>query len=146
MEAVAPSVTAGAAASRCWWLRAALAWVLIAALETAQGIARTLWLVPLVGDLRARQLAVVVALAIIFGVAWLTARWLRAPGVRRKLAVGAVWMALMVAFDVAVGRAFGLPWERILADFDPRQGGFLGLAMLPIVVAPWLAARLRRVP
>ena len=149
MEAVAPSATAGAArepASRCWWLRAVLAWVLIAVLETMQGIARTLWLAPLLGDLRARQAAVVVAQAIIFGVASLAARWLRAPGPRRKLAVGAIWTTLMVAFDVAVGRAFGLPWERILADFDPRQGGFLGLAMLPILVAPWLAARWRGVP
>jgi hypothetical protein len=146
VEPNGPPVSGAAAASRHWWLRAVLAWALIAALETMQGIARTLWLVPLLGDQRARQLALVVALAISFGVAWLTARWLRAPGARRKLAVGAIWMALMVAFDVAVGRAFGLPWERILADFDPRQGGLLGLAMAPIVVAPWLAARWRRVP
>jgi hypothetical protein len=129
-----------------WWLRAVLAWVLIAMLETMQGIARTLWLAPAVGDLRARQLAIVVALAIIFGVAWLTARWLHAPGARRKLAVGAIWTVLMASFDVALGRFFGFGWERILADFDPRQGGFLGLAMLPVVIAPWLAARWRGVP
>jgi Kef-type K+ transport system membrane component KefB len=132
--------------TRYWWLRAVLAWLLIALLETLQGIARTLWLAPVVGDLRARQLAIVVALAIIFGVAWLTARWLRAPGATRKLAVGAIWLTLMVSFDVALGRYFGFGWERILADFDPRQGGYLAIAMLPIVIAPWLAARWRGVP
>ena len=131
------------AASRFWWLRAVLVFPLIALLETLQGIARTIWLVPAVGDLRARQLAVVVALAIVFGVALATARWLGATGTRRRIAVGAIWLALMVAYDVALGRAFGLDWQRIAADFDPRAGGLLGLAMLPIIVAPWLAARCR---
>lgn len=134
------------AASRLWWLRAMLAFVPIAVLETLQGIARTIWLVPVVGDLRARQLAVVVALAIIFAVALATARWLRATGTRRRLAVGAIWLTLMAGYDVALGRAVGLDWPRIAADFDPRAGGFLGLAMLPILVAPWLAARFRGVP
>jgi len=142
---VAP-IAAAPSARRDWALRAMLAFVLIAALETLQGIARTLWLVPVVGDLRARQLAIVVALAIIFGVALLTARWLGAPGGRRRLAVGAIWLVLMVGFDVAVGRAVGFSWERIAADFDPRAGGLLALAMLPIVGAPWLAARWRGLP
>jgi hypothetical protein len=130
-----------------WWLRAVLAWLLIALLETLQGIARTLWLAPVVGDLRARQLAIVFALAIIFAVAWLTARWLRAPGTERKLAVGAIWLALMAGFDVALGRwVFGFSWERVLQDFNPAAGGLLAFAMLPILFAPWLAARWRRVP
>ena len=137
---------AEAPASRGWWLRAILAFVLIAALETMQGIARSLWLAPAVGDLRARQLAIVAALAVIFGVALLTARWLRATGTRRKLAVGAIWLVLMVSFDLTLGRALGFTWQRVLADFNPLAGGFLGLAMLPILVAPWLAARWRGVP
>jgi len=141
----APSAAAPPA-RRGWVRRAILAFVLIATLESLQGIARTLWLAPVVGDLRARQLAVGAALAIVFGVALLTARWLRAPGPRRKLAVGAIWLALMVSFDLALGRAFGFGWERLWSDFDPRAGGFLGLAMLPILVAPWLAARWRGVP
>ena len=133
-------------ARRDWVGRAVLAFALIAALETLQGIARTVWLLPAVGDLRARQLAIIVALAIVFGVALLTARWLGAPGTRRRLAVGALWLALMVGFDVAVGRALGFSWARIAADFDPRAGGLLGLAMLPIFAAPWLAARWRGLP
>ena len=133
-------------AIRGWWLRAILAFVLIAALETMQGIARSLWLAPAVGDLRARQLAIVAALAVIFGVALLTARWLRATGTRRKLAVGAIWLVLMVSFDLTLGRVLGFTWQRVLADFNPLAGGFLGLAMLPILVAPWLAARWRGVP
>lgn len=137
----------GTSAAGRWGLRAVLAWMLIAVLETLQGIARTLWLVPIVGDLRARQLALLVALAIIFAVAWLTARWLRAPGPRRKLAVGAIWLTLMVGFDVGLGRwVFGYSWERVLQDFDPAAGGYLALAMLPILFAPWLAARWRGVP
>ena len=126
--------------------RGFLAWLLIALLETLHGIARTLWLVPLLGDEPARRMAVLGGVAIVFAVAWLTIRWIDARGSARKLAVGAQWMVLMVGFDVLLGRSLGFSWERILSDFDPLQGGVLGLGMATMVIAPWLAGRWRRLP
>jgi len=41
------------------WLRGLLVWLLIAAAETVHGILRVLLLQPYLGDLRARQLALV---------------------------------------------------------------------------------------
>jgi hypothetical protein len=127
-----------------WLARGFVAWLLIAVLETLHGIARTLWLTPLLGDALARQLAIVSAMAIVFIVALLTIRWIDARGARRKLIVGLQWLLLMVGFDVLLGRSLGYSWERILGDFNPLAGGFLGLGMATMVIAPWLAGRVRK--
>ncbi len=128
-----------------WLVRGFLAWLLIAVLETLHGIARTLWLMPLLGDRPARQLAIVGGIAIVFAAALATIRWIDARGAGRKLAVGLQWLVLMTGFDVLLGRSLGFSWERILADFNPLAGGFLGLGMATMVVAPLLAGRLRNV-
>jgi hypothetical protein len=129
-----------------WLARGFLAWLLIAALETLHGIARTLWLVPLLGDQLARQLAILSAIVIVFVVALLTIRWIDARGGGRKLIVGLQWLVLMVGFDVLLGRSLGYSWERILGDFNPLAGGFLGLGMATMLIAPWLAGLLRKLP
>ncbi len=128
-----------------WLARGFLAWLLIAVLETLHGIARTLWLAPMLGDAPARRLAILGGIAIVFAVAWLTIRWIDARGDRRKLAVGVQWLVLMASFDILLGRSFGFSWDRILADFNPLAGGLLGLGMATMFVAPWLAGRLRGV-
>jgi len=127
------------------WLRGLLVWLLIAVAETVHGILRVLFLQPHLGDLPARQLALVTGMLIIIVIATLTIRWIGAVGVHRQLALGAMWLALMAVFDVSLGRfVFGYSWPRIAEDFDPAAGGYLGIAMLVLLVAPWLAARLRR--
>ncbi len=129
-----------------WARRAAAAWVLIALAETLHGIARSLWLMPLMGDLRARQWAIVSGLLIIVVIALATVRWIGARRLRTQLKVGLMWALLMLGFDVFMGHwIIGFPWPRIAQDFNPQQGGFLGLGMLAMIGAPWLAARLRRV-
>lgn len=129
---------------RRWLPRAASAWLLVAAAETLHGIARTLWLAPILGDQRARQWAIITGLLLILLVALLTVRWIGARSARALLAVGVLWAVLMLAFDVALARwVFGFSWVRVAEDFDPRQGGFLGIGMVAMVGAPWLAARLR---
>ena len=126
------------------WLRGMLVWLLIAAAETVHGFLRVAFLQPRLGDLPARQLALVTGALIIVVIATLTIRWIGAVGVRRQMAIGALWLALMIAFDLAIGRlVFGYSWERIGADFNPVAGGHLGMAMLVLLVAPWLAAGLR---
>jgi hypothetical protein len=121
-----------------WLVRGFAAWLLVAVLETLQGVARTLWIAPLVGDQLARRLALPVAL--------LTVRWIGAHGARQWLAIGALWAVAMVSFDIVIGRyVAGASWSRIFEDFNPAAGGLLGLAMLPMLVLPLLAARLRKI-
>jgi hypothetical protein len=122
--------------------RAALAWLLLIALETGHGILRTLLLAPRLGDFRARQVSVFTGLGIIFAVAWFTRRWRAAPSSRAELGAGALWVALTIAFEISLGRLQGYPWSRILEDYDLSRGGLLGLGMLGLFLAPWLARRL----
>ncbi len=127
------------------WLRALLIWLLLIAAETAHGIVRTLYLVPVVGDLPARQIGVATGSILILVIVWVTLPWLGAVGRRQWFGVGALWVVLMIAFEVALGRwVIGYSWSRIGADFNLADGGLLPLGLLVLLLAPWLAARLRR--
>jgi hypothetical protein len=124
------------------WGRALGIWVALLATESVHGIVRRLVLEPQLGDLRARQVSVLTGSLLIVLVFWLTIRWLGAHAPWRWWQVGALWLALTLTFEVALGRALGASWERIASDFDPRRGGFLGFGMLVIALAPRvLAAR-----
>lgn len=125
-------------------LRGALVWLLIAAAESAHGIARTLYLQPLVGDRAARQIAVASGAAIVLAIAWLAARWIGAATRRGQFAVGLLWLALTIAFDLALGRwIFGFSWERLLEDFRIWEGRLFPLGLLVLAFAPMIAARWR---
>lgn len=123
--------------------RAALAWLVIVAAETAHGIARRLWLQPRIGDLPARQVGVVIGSLLILAVAVVMARWLAVRTRRQALAVGVGWALAMIAFEVGIGLATGATADRMLSDYDPRRGGFMVLGMLVLVCAPGWAARWR---
>jgi len=126
-------------------LRALALWLVIIALETMHGIARVALFEPQVGDFRARQLAVFTGSLLILTVAWFGVRWLRPASARQALAVGALWVALTFPFELALGRlVMKLPWERLAQDYDLSRGGLLGLGLVVMLLAPWLAARRQR--
>lgn len=126
------------------WRRATLAWMLIILAETLHGMAREVFIAPVLGDLRARQLGVFVGCVLIFVIAWLTSRWLGARSRRTQLQVGAFWVAMTLAFEFALGRVLGASWDRILEDYNPARGGFMILGMAFLFLAPLLAATWRR--
>lgn len=125
--------------------RAVAVWCMIFVLEVLHGVLRAIWLVPFIGDFRARQVGVLVGSLLILVVAALTIRWIGARERRDLLRVGLLWFVLMVGAEVLLGRvAFGYPWSRIAEDFDVARGGLLGFGMLVLAAAPWLAWRLRQ--
>jgi hypothetical protein len=126
------------------WLRVLVVWLLIAATETLHGIARTLWLVPLVGDHAARQIGVVSGSLLIFAITGLAIGWLDLRNRRELVATGALWVVLMLAFEIVLGRAvFGFGWDRIGAEFDPSRGGLMLLGLAALWLMPLFTARLR---
>lgn len=124
-------------------LRAALAWTAIAAVEIVHGVLRARYLVPLVGDLASRQIGVLTGSLLILGVALALVARVGASGSRELRIVGGTWVALMLAFEVLLGRAFGMSWARIASDYDPRQGGLMLAGMAVLFLAPTIAARAR---
>jgi hypothetical protein len=125
------------------WPRVLAVWCLIVVAETIHGILRQAFLMPAIGDLPARQVGVFVGSAIVFAIAWLCIRWIGARRPRRLFAIGAVWVALIVAFEVSLGLALGYSRERMLSDYDLANGGWMGFGLLFLLCAPWLAAKAR---
>ena len=127
--------------------RAVGIWLTLVAVESLHGLTRRLLLEPQLGDLLARQVSVFTGAVLIIFVFWFTLRWLGPQPERRWWQVGLLWLTLTLAFEIGMGRAAGMSWDRIASDFDPRRGGFLGLGMLVILVAPRvLAERLGFIP
>ena len=124
--------------------RALAVWLLIAVTESIHGILRELLMVPWLGDALARRIAFFVACALIVLIAWLTSPWLSATSRRQQLWVGALWMALMFAFEVGFGRAQDIGWDRIVSEYDVRRGGLMAFGMLLLLLAPMIGAGLRR--
>jgi hypothetical protein len=125
------------------WRRALVVWLVVIAAETVHGILRQLFLAPIVGDLAARQIGVVVGSFIIFIIAFVSVRWLNARTLREQLGVGALWVVLTVVFELALGTLLGLTRERMLADYDLTAGGFMAFGLLFLLLSPVLAARAR---
>ncbi len=119
-------------------LRACVAWAVMALTETVHGIAREALLTPRLGGLKARQVGVLTGSILILLIAWLFARWIGATTWAAKLSVGCLWLALMLSFEVGLGRALGASWDRILADYDLARGGLMPIGMLVLLTAPLL--------
>lgn len=126
------------------WRRTLVVWLVIIGAETVHGILRGLYLAPLVGDLRARQIGVVIGSLLVFAIALAFSRWLGARSTREQLGVGVAWVGLTVAFELALGTLLGLSPERMRADYDVTAGGFMIIGLTLMLLSPWAAARLRR--
>jgi hypothetical protein len=125
-------------------LRAALVWLVLVIAETVHGIARTVWLAPVVGDFRARQIAVFSGSVLIVLIVTLTIRWMQVSTRPRLIAVGILWVVLTVGFEIGVGRWIaGYPWDRLASDYKLREGGLLPIGLLVMALSPWLATRMR---
>ena len=92
----------------------------------------------MIGDMLSRQVGVFVGSVIILLISWLSARWLGAKTLKNQLQFGALWVVLIVVFEVGLGTALGYTRERILSDYNLAQGGLMGLGLLFMLLAPVL--------
>jgi hypothetical protein len=126
------------------WFRAFVIWFVLIAVETVQGVLRTALLQPVVGDFRARQIAVFTGALIILAVAYLFSRWLGVTSVAKLLGIGVFWLFLTLLFEVVLGRfVLGLTWSRIGSDYDLSRGGLLPIGLVALTLSPLIAVRLR---
>ena len=127
-------------------LRGIAIWCCIIAVEVVHGMARTMFLAPVVGDFRARQVAVFTGSVLIVAVAASFIRWIDPARVRDAVGVGIVWLILTLAFELAFGRyVVHASWSRIASDYDLLRGGLLPIGLFVLTAAPLIAAKLRRV-
>ncbi len=124
--------------------RATALWCLIMFVEVVHGTLRNLFLAPRLGDFPARQLSVFTASLINFALVYALTPWLAAPTRRARLAIGAAWLLLTIAFELSFGRfVFGASWNRLAEDFRIWDGGLLPIGLVLLAFTPLLAASLR---
>jgi hypothetical protein len=126
-------------------VRSGLVWLLFILMECGLGVLRGLYLMPVVGDFRARQVGVLMVSLLIVAIAFATIRWIGARSVKSLVLIGAAWLLLSLVFEFALGRALGASWMRLLDDYDLWHGGLMPLGMLVLLLAPLLAGRMRGV-
>jgi hypothetical protein len=117
-------------------------WLLLAVVGFLNGVTRRVLLTPWLGESLARQVSSVTAAALILAVVIAVAPALRGLSRRELLAVGSLWLALTVAFELTLGRLTGQTWSRLLEDYDLSAGRLWVLVPLTVLFAPLVAARL----
>ncbi|MFO0925363.1 MAG: hypothetical protein U0905_23115 [Pirellulales bacterium] len=123
--------------------RAIITWFLMMSAETMHGVARRIYLLPLLGDLRSRQWGVFLGSLIILTIATVCIRWIRPHSQRSLWWIGILWVSLTLSFEILLGLLVGFDIHRIAADYDPRQGGLMLLGMVILFLAPSFAQMIR---
>lgn len=127
-------------------LRSIAVWLVLILAEALHGIARVTWLEPIVGDLRARQIGVFTGAMLILSIALLFIRWLRVARRWQLVAIGWLWLALTISFEVVLGRSIlHYSWERILSDYNLLRGGLLPIGLVILTLSPLIAAKVQKV-
>ena len=124
-------------------IRALLVWVLIMVAESVHGVLRRTLLDPATAY-AVRQVSVLVAVLIIFAVAWIFRRWMVTDSRPRLLGIGILWAVLSLIFEFSLGLAMGVTWPVMLADYDLSRGNIMPLGVLAMALTPWLVNRLDR--
>ena len=124
--------------------RAAVAFGLMAVLETGWGVAREAVVVPRVGREAGGRLGLATAVATVVGVAVETSEFVGAETVGELVGVGVTWYACMASFDAVLGHyARGMSWAQVAESLDPTRTP-LGVAMLgAMLCAPFVGALVR---
>ena len=125
-------------------LRALAVWLLLLILAVLNGGLRDTQLSPRLGDTVGRGISTLLLCGLIVLATWLTIGWIRPGGSREAVAVGALWVALTLAFEFGVGHyGFGKPWPELLADYDLSRGRIWIAVLVVTLLAPWWTARSR---
>lgn len=122
--------------------RALAVWLLMMLAETLHWILRGVYLAPLVGDFRARQICTFTGSAILLSIAYCFHRWLGASTRSSQIKTGGLWLTLTVIFELTLGQyVAGLSWYQVSADFRIWEGGLLPIGLVILFLAPLLASR-----
>jgi hypothetical protein len=123
--------------------RGMVVWFVIIFVESLHGLARCLFLEPVLGDFMARQVSVFIGAVIIVAITFVFVRWLKGSRIIDFFLVGAMWVVLTVGFEILLGRfVMELSWERISSDYDLANGGLMPLGLLVMLLAPVTLAKM----
>jgi len=119
--------------------------VLVAASEMLNRIARTIFLNKRVGVMNAKRISLLPALALCLLICYYYVPFLHIRTDGGLLLLGVSLSLFMGMFDIVVARFIvKARWETILDDFNIVKGNLLGLGMVAMAFCPLLASRIGR--
>lgn len=126
--------------------RALLVWFVMLVAASMNGTLREAVLIPAMGETAGRVASTLMLSALILLLTWFTIRWIRPRSSRDAWGIGALWVALTLAFEFLAGHyLFGNPWSELLEEYNIVRGRIWPLVLVTIAVAPRLCARARLV-
>jgi len=119
--------------------------ILVAASEMLNGIARTIFLNKRVGVAKAKRISLLPALALCLFICYYYVPFLNIRTDGGLLVLGISLSLFMGMFDIVVARfIIRARWETIRDDFNIRSGNLLGLGMAAMAFCPLLAMKIGR--
>ena len=125
-------------------MRALFVWFVMMGVEFTHGALRTIFLAPILGDFRARQVSVFSGSILIVAIACLFIRWIRAESTAARLVVGFFWLGLTLLFELSLARyVLKVSWEGLASNCNILEGELFPIGLAILTFSPLIAARLR---
>jgi hypothetical protein len=122
--------------------RASLVWLALLALAFVNGAVRETALIPKWGDLVGHALSSFTLSIAIVVVTFFLVRWIGPTSKADAWCVGALWLALTLAFEFLAGHyIFDTSWDRLWADYNVLEGRVWTVVLIATLFAPLITAR-----
>ncbi len=121
-------------------------WLFVAIAASMNGMFRSLFLVPRVGEYTAHVLSVLTLLIVILlSSSVLVNRFMKDSMNSDLFLVGLIWVALSVTTDLVFEHYFlQIPWNGVLNDYNFFSGHIWILVLMTELIGPWFMASNRR--
>ena len=127
------------------WLKAFTLWLAILVLAVLNGTLREAALIPALGSAAGLVASGAILSACILLVAWAGAPWYGVMTPRGWWLIGALWLILTLLFEFGFGRlAQHKTWAELLEAYTFKGGNIWPLVLAVTMIAPWCAAKSRR--
>ena len=125
-------------------LKYTLFWIPMVFIAVINGMGRDMVYRDIVGELTAHQISTVTGI-LLFGIyIWYLERRWKLASLRQAALVGAIWLALTLAFEFLFFHyAAGRPWSVLLHDYNICAGRIWVLVPLFILAAPGVIFRIQ---
>jgi hypothetical protein len=121
-------------------------YVLVAAGETLNGIARTVFLNKRMGIVRAKRLSLLSGLLICLLICYLYVPQIMIHSVNGLISLGISLSLFMLAFDFTLGRfVMKAKWSTIFSELNIFEGNLLAVGAIVMVFCPLLSTKIPRV-
>ena len=118
-------------------VRAFLVGILIAFGEIMNGNLRARYLQKKFGRRKGKNISLGSGIILFTLITWFCLPWIKPQNLLECAGIGLIWVMVMLSLDLYFGRyVFRLPWQKVMDDFNPLKGNFLGIGMLVLLFCP----------